>query len=160
MINCASLLLALALQAPAAQPATRPVGSTVAPDPAIVSALVAPWRYPRVTRAHFVQQSILPREVDVLRMRTTDSAEVVESYYRARAAAEGGPVAIVNAVGQRIVSHAGTLVSIEPANGYTVITVIATEPDPEPASEGDPARPKSSPLTPLTPRRALRLPPS
>jgi hypothetical protein len=157
MMYCAPLLLALALQAPATQPAPRAVGSTTAPDPAVVSALVAPWRYPRVTRAHFVQQSILPREVDVLRMRTTDSAEVVERFYRDRAAAEGGPVAIVNAVGQRIVSHAGTLVSIEPANGFTVITVIATEPDPEPETNGDPSRPSKSPLTP---RRALRLPPS
>jgi hypothetical protein len=157
MIYCAPLLLALALQAPAAQPAPRAVGSTAAPDPVLVSALVAPWRYPRASRAQFVQQSILPREVDVLRMRTTDSAEVVESYYRARAAAAGGPVAIVNAVGQRIVSHAGTLISIEPANGYTAITVIATEPDPEPATDGDVTRPAQSPLTP---RRALRLPPS
>ena len=158
MINCVPLLLALALQSPAAPTDQRAVGATnVVPPPP--SALVAPWRYPRVTASHYVQTSILPREVDVLRMRTSDTAEQVERYYRSRAAAAGGPIAIVNAVGQRIVSSAGTLVSIEPANGFTVITVVATEPDPEPESEsapGSPARPGS----PLTPRRGLRLPPS
>ena len=151
------LLLALVLQGAPPRPATA-VGAAVS-APAPLPELVAPWRYPRVNLSRFVQTSILPREVNVLHMRTSDSADQVESYYRSRAAAAGGPVAIVNSVGQRIVSQRGTLVSIEAAKGYTSITVIATEPDPEPEAEGQPGRPAQE-RAPLTPRRAFRLPPS
>jgi hypothetical protein len=154
MLHTLPLLLVLALQGAPPRPATVVGAAEVAPSP--LPALVAPWQYPRITRSRFVQTSILPREVNVLNMRTADSAEQVESYYRSRAAAAGGPVAIVSSVGQRIVSHAGTIVSIEAARGYTSIVVIATEPDPEPADKAaDPSRPAQPPLTP---KSALRRP--
>lgn len=145
----APILLALAVQGVPAESGQRidAAVSTVTPP---IPALIAPWAYPKGTAPRLVRQSILPREVDVLRVRTSDTAEQVERYYRERFAAEGGPVGTVSCVGQRMVFGGSTLVSIEPANGYTIVTVIASEPEPDP----------DAPQPLLTPKRGVRPPPS
>jgi hypothetical protein len=91
--------------------------------------LVVRWLYPRATVSRVVERNIVPREQDVLRMRTRDSSEQVEAFYRQCAVADGDAYSVVSAVNQRIVANRFTVVTIEPVGGDTVITVVANQPE-------------------------------
>jgi hypothetical protein len=147
MFSTAYLLAAIVAQAGSAPPAAAPSGPVpVAPVPQLVAA----WVYPRATAPHLLEQNIVPREQDIVRMRTADPAEAVESFYRSRAIAEGGAYSVVSAVNQRIVANRFTVVTIERDGTSTVITVVANEPELEP-----------DPATPFPVKKgALRPPPS
>lgn len=115
-----------------------------------VPELVAPWVYPKARTVRLIEQNIVPREMDILRMHTTDPAEVVEAYYRSLAVGDSGAYSIVSAVNQRIVANGSTVVTIESDGRSTVITVVASEPDRE-----------SSPKSPFPVRKqSFRPPPS
>jgi hypothetical protein len=140
-----AVLLAQGVSGPPAPPADA------APTPPPMPALVVSWVYPRATTSRVIEQNILPREQDVLRMRTSDSSEQVEAFYRARAVDDGGPYSVVSAVNQRIVANRFTVVTIEPVGATTVITVVANQPE----LEQDPATP-----FPVKSTKRVRPPPS
>lgn len=132
----AALFAALLAQGPSVQTGAR---VDAAPVAAPLPELVVQWVYPRAATSHLVEQNIVPREQDVVRMRTSDPAEQVEAFYRSLANDDGGSYSVVSAVNQRIVANKYTVVTIETVGASTVITVVANQPELEP--ETDPTRP-------------------
>lgn len=118
-----------------ARDAVKPADASAVVPP--MPALVVKWVYPRASTSKIVEQTILPRERDVLRMHTSDAADHVESFYRERLASDGGSYSVVSAVNQRIVANAFTVVTIETVGSRTVITVVANQPE----LENDPKAP-------------------
>jgi len=122
----ACLAVAFALQGVSGDPANRADAPPAAPP---LPTLVVQWVYPRVTASRLVEQTILPREQDILRMHTADAAERVEAYYRAQLLEDSGSYSVVSAVNQRIVANRNTVVTIEAVGATTVITVVARQPE-------------------------------
>lgn len=141
-----TLLVLVAAQAGAGQSTPRVDATSVSPP---VPELVVPWVYPRSGTPRLIEQNIVPREQDIVRMRTTDSTDVVEAFYRSLVNLDDGAYSIVNAVNQRIVANRWTVVTIESDGRATVITVVANEPEREP-----------DPATPFPVKKTFRPPPS
>lgn len=138
-----SILAAQGVARDAVKPAEA---ATVVPP---MPALVVKWVYPRAAMSKIVEQTIMPRERDVLRMHTSDPADHVEAFYRDRLVSDSGSYSVVSAVNQRIVANAYTVVTIESVGSRTVITVVANQPELE-----------KDPKTPFPVKKGFRPPPS
>jgi hypothetical protein len=147
-----TVCLATALVAQGAvTPAPARTDASVAPP---MPELVVPWVYPRASTSRVIEQAIVPRERDVVRMRTADPADEVEAFYRGRVLADGGAYSVVSAVNQRIVANGTAVVTIESVGPMTVITVVASQPQ----LDYDPSQP--FPVKKSSEHGGLRPPPS